>query len=220
MRKQSVLSLLRHLSFALVGGFFGAYAVLARGSLASAQTMNLLEMVIQAWSGNGVKVWMHLGAFVLYVAATMLTVLLPHWLHADVRKLCPLIDAAVAVVMGFLPAGLPLPAALYPIFFAMAFQWSAFSGANGYVGSTIFSTNNTKQASLALAEFICQRDRAQLRRLHFFVCTLISFHIGASAGYFAATAFGTRASWWCLPLIGLSYAMILAEDAAKAPANP
>ena len=36
----------RHLAFACVGGFFGAYAIMCRGGvMGSAQTMNLLELV-------------------------------------------------------------------------------------------------------------------------------------------------------------------------------
>lgn len=212
MRNVSLASLLRHLSFTLAGGFFGAYAVLAWGSLASAQTMVLLESVIQGWSGNGkLAVW-YLGAFFIYVTSTMLTVLLPHFLHANVRKLCPLIDAAAAVLLALFPKTVPVPVALYPIFFAMAFQWSTFSGVNGYVGSTIFSTNNTKQASLSLAEFLCHGGKEHLRRVHFYLCTLLCFHAGASVAYFAVSTWDTRASLCCLPLTLLSYAMVLAED--------
>ena len=44
----------RHLAFACVGGFFGAYAIMSRGGvMGSAQTVNLLELVIGAltyWS--------------------------------------------------------------------------------------------------------------------------------------------------------------------------
>ena len=67
--------LYRHLTFASVGGFFGAYAILCRsGILASAQTMNLLELTLNALRGDAVAVLLHLGALVLYVAGTMMTV--------------------------------------------------------------------------------------------------------------------------------------------------
>ena len=76
--------LYRHLTFASVGGFFGAYAILCRsGILASAQTMNLLELVIDALYGRGFNVLEHFGAFLVYVIGTMLTVLLPHWWGLD-----------------------------------------------------------------------------------------------------------------------------------------
>ena len=34
----------------------------------------------------------------------MLTVLLPHWFHLDIRRTAPVVDALAAVVLGFLPA--------------------------------------------------------------------------------------------------------------------
>ena len=42
-------------------------------------------------------------------------------------------------------------------FFAMSVQWGAFNGAQGFNSSTIFSTNNTKQTSLALAHYLCEK---------------------------------------------------------------
>lgn len=79
--------LYRHLTFASVGGFFGAYAILCRsGILASAQTMNLLELTLNALRGDAVAVLLHLGALVLYVAGTMMTVLLPHFFGVDMRR--------------------------------------------------------------------------------------------------------------------------------------
>ena len=62
----------RHLSFAAVGGFFGGYAILARcGVLASAQTMNLLEMVMDALHGKGGSALLHLLCLVIYFLGTM-----------------------------------------------------------------------------------------------------------------------------------------------------
>ena len=153
----------RHLAFACVGGFFGAYAIMSRGGvMGSAQTVNLLELVIDALYGRGFNVLEHLGAFLLYAAATMLTVLLPFWWSVNVRRLSPIITAAAAMAECFIPAETEIVIALYPIFFAMAFQWSSFRGARNFYSSTIFSTNNTKQASLALAEYLCTKNREQL----------------------------------------------------------
>lgn len=168
MSKKPNIELYRHLSFAAVGGFFGAYAILCRcGILASAQTMNLLELTIAALRGDGLAALLHLGALVLYVTGTMLTVLLPHYLHIDMHLAVPAIDAAACAVLCFIPADANVILSLYPIFFAMSIQWSSFSGAQGFVSSTIFSTNNTKQASLAFAEFITDGDRGHFKRCGF-----------------------------------------------------
>ena len=94
----------RHLTFAMTGGFFGAYALLCRsGILANAQTMNLLELVINALRGNFLAVLLHLGVLAVYVAGTMLTVLLPHFFRLNNHHLSAVIDAAALLLLGFLP---------------------------------------------------------------------------------------------------------------------
>jgi len=203
----------RHLSFAAVGGFFGAYALLCRsGILANAQTMNLLELVADALRGSGLKVLLRIGILLMYVLGTMLTVLLPHFLHADNHRLAALIDALALIMLGFFPADMNILLSLYPIFFAMSFQWSSFSGAQDFVSSTIFSTNNTKQASLAFAEFLCDHDTAHFRKVIFYVCTLLSFHAGAVVCFYAVRFFALRGAWVGLLPVALSYYMVLCEE--------
>ena len=207
----------RHMAFACVGGFFGAYAIMCRGGvMGSAQTMNLLELVIDAIYGRGFNALEHFGAFVIYVVGTMLTVLLPHWWGVDMRRLSPLITALAAVAECFIPAETEIVLALYPVFFAMSVQWSSFGGARGFYSSTIFSTNNTKQASLALAEYICTKDRKQLRRMGFFASTLLCFHIGAVPGVLSVHFWGVRGALWSLPLIAWAFFMVTQEERADA----
>ncbi len=205
--------LYRHLSFASVGGFFGAYAILCRsGILASAQTMNLLELTINALRGDGLAVLLHIGALLLYVAGTMMTVLLPHYFGLNMRRTVPLIDAFACVVLCFIPADANVLLALYPIFFAMSVQWSTFSGAKGFASSTIFSTNNTKQASLALAQYITDGDGVHLKKVRFYVFTLLAFHLGAAIAFFAVKLMGTQGAWVNILLAALAYTMVVCED--------
>ena len=186
------------------------------GVMGSAQTVNLLELVIDALYGRGFNVLEHLGAFLLYAAATMLTVLLPFWWSVNVRRLSPIITAAAAMAECFIPAETEIVIALYPIFFAMAFQWSSFRGARNFYSSTIFSTNNTKQASLALAEYLCTKNREQLVRMGFFLSTLLCFHIGAAVGVGASHLWGVRGALCALPLIGWAFFLVTQEEKAEA----
>lgn len=102
MHKLKKIDFYRHLSFAVVGGFFAAYAILCRsGVMGNAQTVNLLELLIDALFGRGLNVLLHLGALALYVLGTMLTVFLPHWFHLDIRRTAPVVDALAAVVPVF-----------------------------------------------------------------------------------------------------------------------
>lgn len=210
----------RHLAFCAVGGFFGCYAVLVHsGVMGNAQTMNLLELVIDLLRWQLPDMLLHFGALALYVLGTMLTVLLPHWCGADMHRVSPVVTAAMAVVLFFLPPELDPVVALYPIFFAMSIQWSSFAGARGFYSSTIFSTNNTKQTSLALANYLCDHDRAHLRKLKVFALTLLCFHIGAAAAYFAVTWWYIRGALAVLPLIAWAFFLSVCERRHEALAE-
>ena len=207
----------RPLAFCAVGGFFGCYAVLVHsGVMGNAQTMNLLELVIDLLRWQLPDMLLHLGALALYVLGTMLTVLLPHRWGVDMHRASPLITAAMAVVLFLLPPELDPVVALYPIFFAMSIQWSSFGGARGFYSSTIFSTNNTKHASLALAEYLCTKNREQLVRMGFFLSTLLCFHIGAAVGVGASHLWGVRGARCALPLIGWAFFLVTQEEKAEA----
>ena len=214
------IDLYRHLAFCTVGGFFGGYAILVHsGIMGNAQTVNLIELLLDALRGDLHAVLLHLGALVLYMLGTMLTVLLPHWWGWDMHYVSPVITAAAAVTVAFLPETLNVVVALYPIFFAMSIQWSSFGGARGFYSSTIFSTNNTKQTSLALANYLCDHDRAHLRKLKVFALTLLCFHIGAAAAYFAVTWWYIRGALAVLPLIAWAFFVSVCERRHEALAE-
>lgn len=210
----------RHLSFAAVGGFFAAYAILLRmGIMANAQTLNLLELLLSSLRCHWPEMLMHLGALAMYVLGTMSTVILPHLFGWDMRRVCPIIDALCAVLLAFLPAGMPVIPSLYPIFFAMSVQWSSFTGAQDHISSTIFSTNNTKQASLSLARHLCTREQGQIRRMWFYVSTILCFHAGATVAYFSVLLLEVKGSLCVLPLIGWAYYMVVCEDRSQETAS-
>ena len=210
----------RHLSVAAVGGFFAAYAILLRmGIMANAQTLNLLELLLSSLRCHWPEMLMHLGALAMYVLGTMSTVILPHLFGWDMRRVCPIIDALCAVLLAFLPAEMPVIPSLYPIFFAMSVQWSSFTGAQDHISSTIFSTNNTKQASLSLARHLCTREQGQIRRMWFYVSTILCFHAGATVAYFSVLLLEVKGSLCVLPLIGWAYYMVVCEDRSQETAS-
>lgn len=210
----------RHLSFAAVCGFFAAYAILLRmGIMANAQTLNLLELLLSSLRCHWPEMLMHLGALAMYVLGTMSTVILPHLFGWDMRRVCPIIDALCAVLLAFLPAEMPVIPSLYPIFFAMSVQWSSFTGAQDHISSTIFSTNNTKQASLSLARHLCTREQGQIRRMWFYVSTILCFHAGATVAYFSVLLLEVKGSLCVLPLIGWAYYMVVCEDRSQETAS-
>jgi len=52
---------------------------------------------------------------------------------------------------------------LYPIFFAMAFQWCSFKGIGGYNSATVFSTNNLRQFVSAVTLFADEKKQEHER---------------------------------------------------------
>ena len=213
MKNNKNIGQYRHLAFALVGGFFAGYAILCRcGLLANAQTMNLIELVMSALRGDIVAVLLHIGGLVLYIAGTMLTVLLPHYFNLNMQRAVPFIDALACIVLCFIPADANPLLGLYPMFFAMSIQWSSFSGAKGYVSSTIFSTNNVKQASLAFAQFITDGDKKNSDKVLFYVFTILAFSLGAAVSYIAVSLMGVRGAWVNIILIANAYYMVVCEE--------
>ena len=108
------------------------------------------------------------------------------------------IDALAAMLLSILPEDIAPVLGLYPLFFAMAFQWNSFPGASGFVSSTIFSTNNLRQFTSALSEVWLNHDDSHWPKARFFGLTLLSFHTGVGISYLLWQAVGARSSWFCL----------------------
>lgn len=213
MGKKLSADALRHMSFALIGGFFGAYAILGPGGLFSnAQTVNLLQLLFDSLFGQWYSLLLHIGALLCYVLGVMSAVILRNKYHCDTGRISPIITAVSTLLLDVLPANIPHMVFVYPIFFSMSFQWTAFSGACGFNSSTIFSTNNVKQASIGFAEYLCDGDRSHLRRTVFFGQTLISFHFGAALAFLATRWTPAHATLCALPLILLSYITVIHEE--------
>ena len=170
---------------------------------------------MNALRGDVVAVLLHIGALVLYVTGTMLTVLLPHYLKVDMQRAVPFVDALACIILCFIPADANPMLGLYPIFFAMSIQWSSFSGAKGYTSSTIFSTNNVKQASLAFASYITDGDRKHIDKLLFYVFTILAFSLGSAVSFIAVLFMGTKGAWVNIILIVNAYYMVVCEEGYK-----
>ncbi len=174
-----------HYTVAFIGGFLGVFPIVNTVHLlGSAQTANLIDIVIGSMRGEWQTVALHaFGAF-LYCLAIFLVTFLPKHTKLNVKILAMTVDLACAVVMWRFPIdkNLPFTAYLYPTFFAMAFQWCAFKGAYGFSSSTIFSSNNLRQLISSLTEIFCNGDKSFSIKAKFFGATLFGFHFGIALG--------------------------------------
>ena len=73
---------------------------------------------------------------------------------ADLHYISIGIDILACLLLAGLPEQMDPVLALYPMFFATAVQWLAFTGAAGYNSATIFSTNNLRQCFASLSEYL------------------------------------------------------------------
>lgn len=173
-----------HYVIAFCGGFLGIFPIVNVIELfGSAQTSNLIEVVHSILGHDWIALAHHLiGAF-LYALTAFLVTFLAHHTKIKIKILALLVDFASALVMWKMPEGLPEIFYLYPTFFAMSFQWCSFSGSYGYTCSTIFSTNNLRQLTSSLTEWLCNGKPAFKLKAKFFGATMICFHLGVAAAF-------------------------------------
>ncbi|MGN1318783.1 MAG: YoaK family protein [Lachnospirales bacterium] len=200
-----------HYAMSFVGGYFGIYALMVRSNnFGSSQTSNLIY-IVSSLLGNDLKsVIIRIGAALLYMFAVFLTVYLPRHFNINLKITSILIDAVAVIILAFLPLEMDPILGLYPIFFAMAFQWNSFTGARGYVSATIFSTNNLRQITISLTEYL-MGNKSRLDKFCFYGATLLSFQVGVAVSFVLWRNFSIGSIWFCLIPLVCSMALVLRE---------
>ena len=147
----------------------------------------------------------------LYSAAVALSVWLPKHTAVNNKILSILIDGGAAILLGFLPKHMNPVLGLYPIFFAMAFQWCSFKGIGGYNSATVFSTNNLRQFVSAVTLFADEKKQEHLQKLKFYGGTLLSFHVGVGAACVAWQFFDVTSIWLCFLALPAAFGLAVYE---------
>lgn len=206
MNKLNLSETAAHHSIALTGGFFGIYALLLRSeNFGSSETANLIFLFASGLGGEWSVFRIRLAALFVYVGGLVFATLISKcFKNGDFRYLGILIDLIACLVLAQIPADVDPVLALYPMFFATAVQWLAFTSASGFSSSTVFSTNNTRQMVTGLTEYIYSRDRMQLLRARFFAGTLICFHLGVVYGYLCLQRWKIKSIYMVIPLLGIA----------------
>lgn len=175
VRRDNIL----HYIMAFVGGYMGAYSIFGwDGLFAQAQTANMIQMVDNLTTGNCRELALRLTAVCIFCIAVLLSTVLQKKTRADLRKTSILFNMAVVMVECWMPSDTDRFLALYPVFFAMTFQWCIFSKTGGYGSSTIFSTNNLRQCISAYGEYYMERGKENLKKARFFRNTIGAYHAG------------------------------------------
>lgn len=192
-----------HHAMAVVGGFFGIYALLSRGgTFGSSETTNLIYLVVSGLDDTWGAVLVRLGSTACYMLGIALAVLWRRYIRRpDIKAAALVIDLAACLLLAWIPAEADPILSLYPMFFATAVQWVAYTQAEGYNCATIFSTNNLRQFTEGVTEYLCTREAEPLRKLKFFGGTLLCFHLGVVWGWWCTVRWGIFGIYGCLPLL-------------------
>ena len=205
-----------HYIVAFIGGFLGIFPIVnSVHLLGSAQTSNLIDIVLAVLRGDWSSLVWHLLGMFLYCIPVFLVTFLPKHSRLNVKILAMAVDALCALVMWRFPIerNLPLTVYLYPTFFAMAFQWCAFKGAYGFTSSTIFSTNNLRQFVSSLTEVFCNGDKSFSLKAKIFGLTLLAFHLGVAVSGILWNFFGNAGFLFAfLPIVLSVFLLIKAPD--------
>jgi uncharacterized membrane protein YoaK (UPF0700 family) len=189
-----------HSVMCIVGGFFGGYAVMSRSSMfASAQTLNMIEVVLSLLGRNYHDFFLRIICFVLYVSGIFLGLIVMKKTPFSEQRYAILVDVIGMIILCLIPTNTDIIVGVMPLFFMMATQWTIFHGNGKYNSSTIFSTNNLKQLTLSLGEYMIGHDKAQLDKAKFFANSILWFHIGVATSFFAFRKFDVFASLCALP---------------------
>ena len=190
-----------HYIMTFTGGFMGLYAICAFGNYGSAQTGNLMNMILDFAGGDAFDFAVRAGGFVLFCAGIAASWLLKRFGTLPMRELCLLVDAAALAVSAFLPQGVYPFFHLYPLFAATSFQWGTFDGVGEYKSASLFLTGNLKNCVVNWLEYFTGHGTRALLGGRIYTMAIVSYLLGGYAGCMAVRGGGSLGAFYgYLPL--------------------
>lgn len=187
-------NLLIHLLMAFMGGYAGMYGILVRGSFGQAVTSNLANVFRHLLLGDNVEDGiLRFGAILVFLFALGFT----HVLQMKERRLAEIVCIVSQTICILISAAIPEDTAgalaLYPIFFLTGIQWGTFTGAEGFNSSTIFCSNNSKQALFGWIDYVLTGKHESFKQGLFYTATLVFFYVAVVISVFMSDRFGATA---------------------------
>lgn len=222
MKRNTFYEVCLHWLLTMVGGFMGAYAILLHsGNFASAETGNLIELTIELSNAEYNQVGIRLGAVIVFGFSIVLSYLLTNYSKLNLWKLVLWVDAICLSTTALLPKSTDPLLSLYPIFFCTAFQWGTYSSAASFSSSSLFITNNFKQALLGWTQYILTKNSEFRQKACFYSVTIFSFLIGAAIATTSVKYFSYHAAFFMLiPLMTARILLIFSPQLGKGGDSP
>ena len=192
-----------HHIMCISGGFMGGYALFSRlGNFGSAQTANLIEIILNIFGRDYKEVSLRLIALLLFILGNISGALIKQRFGRFVLKIYTFAVLILGfITVSFIPEDTDAVLALLPIFFMSSVQWFTFTGTRKYNCSTIFSTNNLKQMVLGYTYYHLTGKEEDREKGRFYLFSLTFFHIGAVLAVLACLKFGIRAGYFGIIIV-------------------
>lgn len=185
---------------ALTGGFLDAYTYVSRGGVfANAQTGNMVLLGVKLSQGAWRQVAFYFVPMVAFAVGVLLAELIQkkykrspglHW-----RQRTVLIEAAVLLLAGFVPAGTLDSAVNVAISFVCAMQVESFRKIHGLSYATTMCTGNLRSGTEKLFQYWKSGDKDALWSCIKYYGIIVVFIAGAFLGCLITNAFAERAVW-------------------------
>lgn len=214
-KEQASNSFFNSVFLAMSGGFQDAYTYNTRdGVFSNAQTGNVVLMSQHFMEGNwqqGIRFLVPLFAFMLgvLVAENVQNVFQDtkrmHWQQGIL-----LLEIGLLAVVGFLSQNHNLLATSL-VSFACAMQVQSFRRLGGYVYATTMCIGNLRSGTEALALFIRERKREQLKKVGYYFGVIFFFAVGAGLGGVLSVRYGIQVIWISCVMLCVSFGLIFIE---------
>lgn len=194
---------LLHNVMCISGGFMGGYALFSRaGNFGSAQTANLIEIILNIFGRDYKEVGLRIAACLLFILGNVSGALIKHRFGIFVLKIYTFTVLILGfIILYFMPKNIDAVLGLLPIFFMSAVQWFTFTGTRKYNCSTIFSTNNFKQMILGYTYYHLTGKEEDREKGRFYLMSLTFFHIGVVLAVVLCLNFGIKSSLFGIAII-------------------
>ena len=191
-----------HYIMTFMGGFMGLYAICAFESYGSAQTGNLMNMVINLVEGDTKWVLIRAGALVLFCSGIAISWLVQRFFTLPMREICLVLDALGLAISASMPEGIDHFFHVYPLFIVTSIQWGTFNKVGKNASATLFITGNLKNCIHHWMRFIVDKERESLIGARIYTTTILSYLVGGYVGCVAILKSGfTGAFYGYIPLV-------------------
>lgn len=171
-----------HYIMSFVGGIFAIYALLEYSNVfGSAETSNMIVLVENLLHWEPCYILIRLGNLFIYALGIVFAMWCAKYHHDWQQRISIIIDCIAAVLLSFFPKDIHPVIALYPVAFAMSIQWCTFRGVRQNPSATTFSTGNFRQLVSTIYSYVTEKNKEDLFKIRFYLCTLLSFHAGVAA---------------------------------------